>query len=95
MKNPATNTDVDHNVYGMQVETQANGTVYKVDSSLEDVALLQEKVRAALRDGDQDGLKTFTMEIGSLTEATIEKPALPSLSAPKLGKASTGLPPAT
>jgi SecD/SecF fusion protein len=88
MHDPVTNTRVDHNVYGMTVETQTPNTVYKVDSSLEDVELLKKTVRDALRqDGGEDGLRTFLMEIGPLAESKVEvTPPPPTISAPSIGK---------
>jgi SecD/SecF fusion protein len=88
MHDPVTNTRVDHNVYGMTVETQPPNTVYKVDSSLEDVELLKKTVRDALRQGSgEDGLRTFLMEIGPLTESKVEvTPPPPTISAPSIGK---------
>jgi SecD/SecF fusion protein len=88
MKDPVTNTQVDHNVYGMTVNTQDPDTVYKVDSSLEDIALLQQKVREALRlENGEDGLKTFQLEVGPLSDAPVETPkSTPTIGAPGLDK---------
>ena len=71
-----TKARIDHNVYELTMEGQPPGTVYKVDSSFEEVQQLQEKVREALRlESGADGLKTFQMEIGALTESTAAAPA--------------------
>jgi SecD/SecF fusion protein len=89
MQDPATHTSVDHNVYGMTVAKQTPGTVYKVDSSLEDVELLKTKVREALKlPNGEDGLKTFQMELGTVTETPVEIPAPPTLVDPKSSKAT-------
>lgn len=90
--NPETKARVDHNVYGMTVETQKPDTVYKVDSSLEDVDLLKEKVREALRkENGEDGLRSFVMEIGTLTEKPIEQPkARPVLGTPASADPASG-----
>jgi SecD/SecF fusion protein len=86
---PKTKTRADHSVYELTMEGQPKDTVYKIDSSLEEVTLLQQKVREALKSPDgQDGLKTFTMEFGQLEEAplVVAPPAAPSLSAPGANK---------
>jgi SecD/SecF fusion protein len=70
-----TKARIDHNVYELTMEGQPPGTVYKVDSSFDEVELLQEKVREALKlENGQDGLKTFQMEIGALTETESSTP---------------------
>lgn len=82
------NPKVDHNVYNMTVPSQPADTVYKVDSSLPEVETLKEKVREALKlqNGD-DGLKTFLVEVGALSEAPVEIPTTsPALTNPKTEK---------
>jgi SecD/SecF fusion protein len=79
---PETNTKVEHDVYQYGVNTAQAESVYQVVSSLSSVEELKEKVREALREPDgSDGLKTYQMELGMLTESAIEKPS-PVLSAP-------------
>ncbi len=70
MRNPKDNSSIDYNVYGMTVETQPHGTVYKVDSSLDDVDLLKAKVREALP------LRTFHMDVVSVADFQPEEPKL-------------------
>lgn len=100
MTDPATNTHVDHSVYELAMEGQPKGSVYKVDSSLEEVKLLQDKVREALKlPNGQDGLKTFEMRIGSVEDAPAEPPAKePILVDPAAKRSSPAIqpsPPAT
>lgn len=96
MKDPATKTSVDHNVYELSMESQPAGSVYKVDSSLEDVKVLQENVRAALKSSDgQDALKTFRLEIGAVEEVPVETPGTgAAISAPGSQSATGTTPPA-
>jgi SecD/SecF fusion protein len=84
LKDPETSTTVDHNVYELAMENRPAGSAYKVDSSLQDIDLLKETVREALKaPGGQDALKTFSMEIGRVEEVPVEPPASgPSISAP-------------
>ncbi|HZN34574.1 MAG TPA: protein translocase subunit SecD [Pirellulaceae bacterium] len=90
MIDEATNTRVDHNVYQFKVNTERDQTVYKVDSSLESVDKLKETIRNALRAKDgSDLLKTYNMELSTVTEVSTEKPP-PSISAPP----AIGAPPA-
>ena len=73
----STKARVDHNVYSMSVETERPKTVYKIDSSLEDIDLLKEKVREALRGSDgQEGLRTFQLDIGAITQRKYEPAAV-------------------
>jgi SecD/SecF fusion protein len=81
MVDPASKTRVEYNVYEMEVATQKPRTVYKVDSSLSEVDLLQQTVREALRQPDgSDGLKTFAVDIGDvrLVEPDREPPSISS-----------------
>ena len=72
---PELKVPVDHDVYQFTVNTEKAETVYKVDSSLSSVDKLKESIRDALRLNDKsDGLKTYKMEIGMLTESSLEKP---------------------
>ena len=90
---PATNSRVDHSVYELSMEGQPPDTVYKVDSSLEDVSMLQEKVREALKlASGEDGLKTFDMEIAAVTESEV---APESTDTPGTAPAVSGRPPAS
>jgi SecD/SecF fusion protein len=64
-----TKARVDHNVYGMSVDTELPNSVYKVDSSLEDIEVLKAKVREALQSADgQEGLRTFQLQIAGIDE---------------------------
>src|SRR5436190_604240 len=96
MTDPATNTRVDHSVYELSMAGQPKGSVYKVDSSLEEVKLLQEKVREALKlRGGNDGLKTFEMEIGTIEDAPLEPPPTePVLSDPGAKRSPPAIQPA-
>jgi SecD/SecF fusion protein len=78
LSDPTTKTRVTHDVYD---------SVYKIDSSLEDVELLKEKVREALRGSDgSDGLRTFQVSFGELSEKKLsDEPA----STPSIGPAVT------
>ena len=55
---------VDYQVYEISLEGEAPNTVYKIDSSLEKVAELENHVQQALRDpqSGQDGVRTYQME---------------------------------
>jgi SecD/SecF fusion protein len=102
-----TKARVDHNVYSMSVETERPKTVYKIDSSLEDIDLLKEKVREALRGPDgQEGLRTFQLDIGAITQRKYEPAAVleaagtpgdatPPASTPTTTQPPPPLPPAT
>ena len=81
---PVTNSRVDHNVYEITVEAEGDDTVYKIDSSLEDIDLLKEKAREAMRmPGGEDGWRTFEVAVLSVNERTISRGSTgPSLSSP-------------
>lgn len=92
---PATKTRVTHDVYEITVQTEGDDTVYKVDSSLEDVDLLKETVREALRHEDgSDGLRTFQVAILDIQERQLEAPA-PPVSTPETTTPATPAGPAT
>jgi SecD/SecF fusion protein len=88
-----TNTKAQYNAYELSLTggQEKPQTVYKIDSSLEDVEVLKAKVREALRTADgKDLLKTYHVDIGSIEEAPVEAPPVtPSISAPNttVGKA--------
>ncbi len=81
-----TNTKAQYNAYELSLTggQEKPQTVYKIDSSLEDVEVLKTKVREALRTADgQDLLKTYHVDIGTVEEAPAEAPPTsPSISAP-------------
>jgi SecD/SecF fusion protein len=90
---PATNSRVDHSVYELSMEGQPADTVFKVDSSLEDVSLLQEKVREALKlDKGEDGLKTFEVDVGTVTESEVAAAPATTPSSTPLTAPGTPLP---
>ncbi len=93
LTDPETKTTVDHNVYQFRVKTEQPQTVYKVDSSLSSVEMLQAKIREALKlPSGSDGLKTYEMELAQLTlVSTEQKPTTigaPPGTPPPLGPAS-------
>jgi SecD/SecF fusion protein len=88
LTDPTTKTRVTHDVYEITVESEPDDAVYKIDSSLEDVDLLKEKVREALRLADgSDGLRTFQVSFGELSEQKLADE--PGATAPTIGP-STG-----
>jgi SecD/SecF fusion protein len=74
MVDPDTKTTIDYNVYQFRVETEKPETVYKIDSSLSSIELLEATVRKALQKDGSDLLKTYQMEIGQLAELSTEPP---------------------
>ena len=90
---PATNTRVDSQVYEITVKGERPKTVYKVDSSLAEVDKLKELVREAFKSPDgKDGLKTFHMTFGDLSETIETPPASPAT--PQIGAPPTNTAPA-
>ncbi|HEX5103498.1 MAG TPA: protein translocase subunit SecF, partial [Pirellulaceae bacterium] len=69
---------VEFYVHGMEMTGEKPGTVYKVDSSLAEDTKLQRVVREAFLTPDgKDGLRTYQVSIGSLTEEPVEAPGTP------------------
>jgi SecD/SecF fusion protein len=88
---PGTKTKAEYNAYELSLTggLEKPQTVYKVDSSLEDVELLKGKVREALRTPDgKDMLKTYRMEVGTIAPAPPETKSIPSISAPAAAQSS-------
>jgi SecD/SecF fusion protein len=94
---PTTKTRLDYNVYRMQVASESEGAVYKVDSSLPEVTDLQEKLRAAFRtEGGEEGLKTFNLTVGEIKETLTAPPEVAPSATPAAAPAVTPAPgPAT
>lgn len=92
LEDPTTKTKAEYNAYELSLTggVEKPQSVYKVDSSLEDVELLKAKVREALRSSSGDDLlKTYHVDVDGVQEAPAEAPpTTPSLSAP--GKADSG-----
>lgn len=92
LTDPKTKTKAEYNAYELSLTggVEKPQTVYKVDSSLEQIELLKTKVREALRSpSGQDLLKTYHVDIDGVQEAPAEAPpTAPSLSAPESAQSS-------
>jgi SecD/SecF fusion protein len=86
--NPETKAKVDFSVNEVKVQTEPAETVYKVDSSLPEVDSLQDNIRKAFQLADgSEGLRTFTVSIGEVSEQAQDPAAVPAVP-------SSGTPPA-
>ncbi|MCI0362042.1 MAG: protein translocase subunit SecD [Planctomycetaceae bacterium] len=90
---PNTKGKVDHTVHEVSVRGEPQFSVYKIDSSLPEVTDLQQRLREAFREGDQDGLRTFQVELAQITEKKIEPP--PAAAAKTEDKPATIGPPSS
>jgi SecD/SecF fusion protein len=91
--NPETNARVDYSVNEVKVQAEPAETVYKVDSSLPEVDALQENIRKAFMTDGQEGLRTFAVSIGEISEE-METPAeKPAADAPPTGNVPATVPP--
>ncbi len=89
---PTTKGVVSWSVNEVQVRTETPQTVYRVDSSLPEVTDLQAKIREAFRENGQEGLKTFQMAVGKITQSEVKPPPStgPPAGGPSIGPANTG-----
>jgi SecD/SecF fusion protein len=92
LTDPKTKTKAEYNAYELSLTggVEKPQTVYKVDSSLEEIELLKTKVREALSSSaGLDLLKTYHVDIDGVQEAPAEAPPTsPSLSAPESAPSS-------
>lgn len=67
LKDEKTGSRIDFTVYEMDFSGQEKQTVYKVDSNITDVKVLQKTIQEAFRTDGKEGLQTYKLDVNNVT----------------------------